>query len=100
MFKRAIIFCFFCFQFVWGELNRNTIPDVHFSIIRLDFLSFEIKNHCELTQPYRKSLPGEYYVQVGNLYVGGSDDYEYTMNTIEETRLTLRGYACYCVRIP
>jgi hypothetical protein len=40
-----------------AQTYSDTIPDVHFAIIRLDFQTHAIKGAYEFSQPYRKVLP-------------------------------------------
>lgn len=58
------------------DVRADTIPDVDFVIVRLDYQTFDIKGYYELTHPYHKSLPEEGYTRTGNIfyrYVSPSD---------------------------
>ena len=49
--------------------GKESIPEVNFAIIRLDFQTKEIKCYCELEQPFRKTLPEEGYRVIGENYI-------------------------------
>ena len=56
-------------QYVIGwDADTDTIPDIHFSVIRLNYLTYDIKGYYEFSQPYRKSLLEEDYVQLANIF--------------------------------
>ena len=67
--RRFIVLCLFllgtCFA---SDLQADTIPDVDFVIVRLDYQTWEIKGYYELSDPYRKSLPDEGYTRTGNIF--------------------------------
>ncbi len=50
------------------DLTENTIPDVNFAIVRLDYQTFTIKGSYEFSHSYRKSLPDEGYEESGNVF--------------------------------
>jgi hypothetical protein len=50
------------------SLQADTIPDVNFAIVRLDYQTYTIKGYYELSHPYRKSLPDEGYTEAGNVF--------------------------------
>ena len=50
------------------DLRADTIPDVDFVIVRLDYLTYDIKGYYELSHPYHKSLPDEGYTRTGNIF--------------------------------
>ena len=50
-----------------GSIN-DSIPDVHFVVVRVDLLTFGVEGFYEFTQPFRKSLPDEGFIGKGNIF--------------------------------
>lgn len=46
----------------------NIVPDVDFAVFILDYKTYTIKNCYEFSQPYRKSLPDDGFVQKRNVF--------------------------------
>lgn len=66
-----ILYTFLCIfsltQFSLGHNNLH-IPTVDFTIIRLNYSNYSLKGYYEFSEPYRKSLPQEFYSKVHNIY--------------------------------
>jgi hypothetical protein len=63
------------------ESHGTTVRDVHFTIIRLDYLTYTFEGFYEFSQPYNESLPEPGYWQEGNVFWKWDepDDFGYTM---------------------
>jgi hypothetical protein len=59
----------------------NTLSDVHFTVIRLDYFTYAFEGFYEFSQPYQESLPEPGYWQEGNVFWKWDepDDDGYTM---------------------
>lgn len=79
------ILCLAAFLLSQGQLfsatTPETIPSVHFTVIRLDLLTYRIKGYYEFAQSYRKSLLEEGFVQSGNVFYAKQPacDFGYTL---------------------
>ena len=60
----------FIFSFIQFSLGQNNldIPNIDFTIIRLNYSDYSFKGYYEFSKPYRKSLPEEFYSKVHNIF--------------------------------
>ncbi len=64
----CVLYLFLLASSVASDIHADTIPDVNFAIVRLDYQTYDIKGCYELTQPYHKSMPEESYTRTGNVF--------------------------------
>ncbi|MCK4414806.1 MAG: VCBS repeat-containing protein [Candidatus Eisenbacteria sp.] len=58
----------------------ESIPDVHFAVLRLDYLTFSIKGAYEFSAPFHKSLPPASFTEEGDVFwhYRAAGDFGYT----------------------
>ena len=47
--------------------SNDSIPDVHFVVVRVDLLFFVVEGFYEFSQPFRKSLPDKGFLERGDI---------------------------------